>query len=301
MALNIEGKKCPICNSYLFSEDDVVFCPTCGAPHHRDCYNTVGHCGLEDKHGTEEQYDKKEAKTAQDKSEEDARNTGKEMPVICPHCKNELKQDMQVCPYCGRPRNARVFTFDALGGVNPATDLGQGVTAGEATRFVQVNTLRYIPKFLELKSRKVSWNWAAFLFPEGWFLSRKMYKIGSFFAAVIVAAEICLIPLSLILYETQFQTYNEIIPYILNNYSVFGKAPLILALIGVLITLATRIIAGLSGDNFYRNHVLSRVSELKSDDDREFKTQKQGGINLIAFLIGIVAASYLPQFISMFF
>ena len=42
--------KCAICGSYLFDDDDIVYCPECGAPHHRDCYNTVGHCGKEDMH-----------------------------------------------------------------------------------------------------------------------------------------------------------------------------------------------------------------------------------------------------------
>ena len=57
MSLSVEGQKCPVCHAYLFDDDDVVFCPICGAPHHRDCYNAIGHCALEDKHGTDEQYD----------------------------------------------------------------------------------------------------------------------------------------------------------------------------------------------------------------------------------------------------
>ena len=46
MSISIEGEKCPVCGAYLFDEDDVVFCPECGAPHHRECYNAVGHCAL---------------------------------------------------------------------------------------------------------------------------------------------------------------------------------------------------------------------------------------------------------------
>ena len=64
MGIDFEGKKCVVCSAYLFPEDDVVFCPTCGAPHHRECYKNLGHCGLEELHGTENEYtDKKEEKS----------------------------------------------------------------------------------------------------------------------------------------------------------------------------------------------------------------------------------------------
>ena len=56
MSLQIEGRKCVVCQSYLFEDDDVVFCPECGAPHHRDCYKSVGRCGVAHLHGTSEEY-----------------------------------------------------------------------------------------------------------------------------------------------------------------------------------------------------------------------------------------------------
>ena len=56
MGFSVEGQSCPVCHAYLFDEDDVVICPVCGAPHHRDCYAHVGHCALEHLHGTDEQY-----------------------------------------------------------------------------------------------------------------------------------------------------------------------------------------------------------------------------------------------------
>ena len=44
-----ETKKltCGVCHAYLFEDDDVVYCPVCGAPHHRDCYKSIGHCAYE--------------------------------------------------------------------------------------------------------------------------------------------------------------------------------------------------------------------------------------------------------------
>ena len=46
--------KCPICNNQFTEDDDVVVCPECGTPHHRECYVQNGNCANADKHGTNE-------------------------------------------------------------------------------------------------------------------------------------------------------------------------------------------------------------------------------------------------------
>ena len=52
-----ESKTCQFCHGILFEEDDIVVCPECGAPHHRECWQKAGKCALEEFHGTENQYD----------------------------------------------------------------------------------------------------------------------------------------------------------------------------------------------------------------------------------------------------
>ena len=41
---NYEDYKCPVCNKQFTKDDDIVTCPECGTPHHRECYNLTGHC-----------------------------------------------------------------------------------------------------------------------------------------------------------------------------------------------------------------------------------------------------------------
>lgn len=300
MALKIEGKKCPVCNSYLFPEDDIVFCPVCGAPHHRDCYKAVGHCALEELHGTDKQYGTTEAAKAE--TEPSAKEENEKPPVseeICPNCKNRLKEDMLVCPYCGRPRASRVFTLDPLGGINAGEDLG-GMTAEEAAQFVKINTLRYIPKFFSLKERRLSWNWAAFLLPEGWFLSRKMYKMGTFFTAIVIACEMLVMPLIGLSEGAAGTTYPEVIAQIANGLAVTGNTPLYIALLGAAGMLATRIVAGLMGDGIYKSFVKNRIDAIKEADADDIKDRRHGGISLFALMIGIFASTYLPELLSMF-
>ena len=44
------GEKCPVCGKNFHADDDVVVCPICGTPHHRECYENLGHCFNEEKH-----------------------------------------------------------------------------------------------------------------------------------------------------------------------------------------------------------------------------------------------------------
>ncbi len=41
---------CPVCGQAFTENDDVVVCPVCGTPHHRDCYQHLGHCFNETLH-----------------------------------------------------------------------------------------------------------------------------------------------------------------------------------------------------------------------------------------------------------
>ena len=38
------GKTCPVCSQNFHEGDDVVVCPKCGAPYHRDCFKQKGKC-----------------------------------------------------------------------------------------------------------------------------------------------------------------------------------------------------------------------------------------------------------------
>ena len=44
---------CPVCNSNFTENDDVVVCPDCGTPHHRECYKKIGKCFNENMHGSD--------------------------------------------------------------------------------------------------------------------------------------------------------------------------------------------------------------------------------------------------------
>lgn len=308
MSFNEEKISCAVCKAYLFEEDDIVYCPICGAPHHRECYNSLGKCGFEDLHGTPKQYERKKS-PATDEIKDSVVETGNiHKKKTCPHCMRKIDRDSKVCPYCGRPGISGVYVnFDLFGGVSRDADIGKSVTAETAREFVSVNSQRYLPKFLSFKEgKKISWNWLAFLFPEGWFLSRKMYKSGALVITVLIALQIFLFPLTAVLNQNIFANYEELTAFLMqyiNDSMLNGRVfPIVLAIIGSLGTIAVRFIAALFGDRIYYNHVLDKASGVsKQDLDREEYLRKNGGVNLFGFLLGVLAINNLPNIIFAFF
>lgn len=298
MSLKVDGQTCPVCHAYLFEEDDVVYCPECGAPHHRDCFQAAGHCGLAHLHGTEQQYDRQKYAPAPEPVAVE-----KIKQPVCSFCKRELKEDTKVCPYCGRPRVATPFMqIDFLGGVPEDTDIGEGVTAKDARDFVAVNTHRYIPKFVNMKNgSRVSWNWMAFLFPQAWYFSRKMHKIGALMLTLVIAAQICTIPLLNVMNTLVTTEYVDYVNYIAANIDTIGIAPIVLTFVAGLISLGVKIFSGLYGDCLYRNYTVERLKNKNlADIDVDNYDRKYGGVNVLLFILGIMAAVYLPNIFAIF-
>lgn len=315
MSLKVEGTKCAVCHAYLFEEDDVVYCPDCGAPHHRDCYNSVGHCGLEQFHGTDKQYSavkEREEQQSRKQTQEQATNSANTMPhtnIICPACHIDYDINMDSCPNCSAPNRLklnRFAGFDLLGGVPADYPIAEDVTAAEAQRFVTTNTHRYIPKFATLnRKNKLSWNWLAFLFPCGWFLSRKMYRNGIIAGIFTVISTLFSIPLNNAMYNMGlseatyygnelFQMFSEALPEI-------GAAAIITAAAGAVLSLILRIVCGIFGDYLYKNHTVLSIRKIKaSDEDIDNNYRRLGGVNLFLFVIGVMAVQYIPSIISMF-
>ncbi len=290
MSQNETKISCALCNAYLFEEDDVVYCPVCGAPHHRECYNSIGHCALEDKHGTENQYDlllkKNETKTnskikpTQNTSADDTYTPGDEIFESLP-------------------------PMDFLGGVPANLEIEKGVTAKEVRNFVISNTHRYVPKFTQLsKKNKSSWNFIAFFFPAEWLLSRKMYKRGILIGIFVIISTLMSIPLSNTLLNLGFfdlKNNVDVTNFLVNNLANIHWASMLMALLGSALSLVLRLVVALLGDYWYREHAISKIREIKeTSDDIAEDFHRKGGVSLFMFLLGLLATQYLPSIIAMF-
>ncbi len=305
MSLNISGEKCAVCKAYLFEEDDVVYCPECGAPHHRECYSSIGRCALEELHGTENQYKKPEPVNEEERQEEPPVQSS---IITCGMCGEKYETTDDFCPNCNTPNvtkmgGARFVAFDFLGGVPADTDLGDGVTADEAKMFVVTNTRRYIPKFADFKrGRKASWNWLAFLTPCGWLLSRKMYLLGSIVGALQIAFTMLAMPFDNainMLDTSEIANDMEFLHLIFENISSIGAVAYFAFLIGTSLVIALRVLIAIFGDRIYRNRVISKVNEIKRvSEDKELDFRKAGGVSVFVGALGYIATTYLPKIIA---
>lgn len=319
MKQDTENKQCQICKGYLFDEDDIVICPVCGAPHHRDCWNSVGHCGVEADHGTERQYDKLNA------SQQDAATDNVE-PRFCAHCGREShSNEGDFCPYCGQPypekqhradnhqnRHAAgpagfggaPIVIDPYGGIPKDCEI-EGVKVENIAKFVGSNSQRYIPRFAKLnKHDKGSWNWAAFISPSAWCCSRKMYVYGIFFFVAAIAAGLFMFPFQLEYTEllNQYEGERQSIYNILyDNIGTFKPLTLIMAFFGATLTVLPRIICAKLGDWTYREFTLDKVKKITADpevEDLDYELARSGGVNVFLMFIVLMAVELLPTFVA---
>lgn len=196
--------KCPACNTPLESDDDIVVCPVCGAPHHRECYEETGHCYFESKHKENFDYDEYiKKKQAEKQSAQSFSDSNAQSSVKCQKCGTFNPGSAFYCNKCGAPLNFQQtsasnqnqggmppfgmpLNFDPMAGMNPNEEIDDGVTAGETAKYIQTNTPYFLRIFANIRdNNKSRFNISAFLFTGGYMLYRKMYKLGAIFTIIV--------------------------------------------------------------------------------------------------------------------
>lgn len=310
MSLKLEGSSCARCKALLFSDDDVVYCPVCGAPHHRDCYAALGHCALEELHGTPMEYSREKVDEALAAKAESTENRSERAEQrICAVCGEAYPSDKGRCPNCGAPDTSRMngfADFDFLGGVPADYRLDENVSAEDAKKFVLANSQRYVPKFAALnRLNRASWNWMAFLFPCGWMLSRKMLKSGIVAGLLQIIASVLRIPLTIAFYNLgagAASSYSELAERMTEALPKLGGAVIAVTALGILIDIVLRVLSAIFGDYIYKSYAVEKIKTIKAEsDDIAYDFHRKGGVSLWLFLLGTAAVNYLPSLISMLF
>lgn len=223
--MNYENHSCPYCGKPLRAEDDVVVCPVCATPQHRECWMENGHCANDGLHASgyvwkssEKNQSAPEASAASDtdichicgsENPSDALHCGNcgallaeraensSHKKICAFCGKENDSDALHCKYCGAPVGTGSPYFSDnpyLAGTGISADeLIGGMKAGDIALYTQSSSKRYLPKFKRFANgKKLSFNFAAFFFAPYWFFFRKLYKAGIFFIVLFAAASLML-------------------------------------------------------------------------------------------------------------
>ena len=209
--MNYTDNNCLVCGRKFNETDDIVVCPICGTPHHRECWQENGCCINEAKHA--EGYIWQSAVIAPEAAAEapEARNTNAK---ICPECgfANDITEP--VCTRCGARLKLGAAQFNPFGnqqgtngGWNAAPNqqynpyhnvyaadakalFGDSsiddIPVTECAEYIQKNANKYIAGFvaMEESGSKLRWNWAAGLASVFWCFYRKMYGAGAALMAI---------------------------------------------------------------------------------------------------------------------
>lgn len=308
--------KCAICGSYLFDDDDIVYCAECGAPHHRDCYDAVGKCGKEDMH--------EQLKSNPQKTEETEETENNSELNICKRCKKPLPDGSKFCPYCGAISDDIEINFEDLKShiakntkihdgcdVNKYQDI-DGVKAKDIAKFINFNAPKLLSIFgrMTTTKKRVSWNWFAFISPQSHALFRKMDMHAYVYSLLEIISYTLLAPFyyGISGIETTGQSVYSLVGILVENPSLYLKPlTLVLAFLGSCLLLGTKIFAGLYNDYMYKNHAVKTIKAIRKDldldDDEAF--HKKGGVrpflSLGLFLLFFYFGEYIPDFVAQLF
>lgn len=234
--MNIE---CPVCGEKFTEQDDVVVCPVCGTPHHRDCWKANGGCKNEALHneGYIWQHPLAGNDTASHEDFKTCPRCGEKNAVyepICTRCGERLKANRQtihdVMPpfqppigeqngdYTTAPNPNNFSPYQNVYAADARTVYGddakiEDISVTEIAEYVQKDSTKYIGKFLtmEEKNTKLNWNWSAGIFSVFWYFYRKMMGVGFAVLALLLSAMMLssVIPVSI---------YNKYQPEVYEQY-----------------------------------------------------------------------------------
>lgn len=311
------GKKCIVCEKPFATGDDIVVCPDCGTPYHRECYLEKGECINYELHESGGSW----------KSEQQADRTefSTDSPIKCPRCGTENPPQTLFCESCGLPLGMKTSgaqqNFNDMGGPNmqgppmgmgpmgmgpmgmpfmqtqkitPDTDL-DGNTAGEYASFVGQNRLYFLTQFFRFAKTKAksSFSFVGFLFPEYYFFYRKMFGRGIliFLLTWLVSLPSMIITFNVDYIDKVFGS-SELFTPLLNDVNL--KNELLNRLYDVcwIGSWALQILCGIFVNYWYYKHAKKVIekAKAKSDGDKDSAASvitAKGGTSMGAMVLSI--------------
>lgn len=326
--MKYEGVQCPVCLKAFDSESDVVVCPECGTPHHRECYDKTGDCINAVKHGTEFAWVNPLVPPVVEEVKKEKPQVAENPSVITINSLN--KENMPKNGVIGEMSPDQIGpTYREIKGDEKIGDY----TVDEYASVIQKNIPKFMPRFMMFTktNRKVSWNWAAFFFGPFWLAYRKMYKLAAL--ALLLTFFIPLVFFNSVTeyYQESFGKYGEVLTAeayqstdemneALDKLQAnMPEQPFALTASSY-VEMAVDILCALFGNYLYMQKCTKLLDKAKSIEDAEkkkaFLTKKGGrsigsvllvvaGVYLVMIAVGVVVnlvgtdlATFLQKFIK---
>jgi hypothetical protein len=312
------GSLCIACGKPFGDDEDIVVCPECGTPYHRECYRKAGKCINEELHakgGTWTKSPDAEIRDTFTKSGNVCRVCGHENPdgeLFCSRCGSQLpaafKHNINVSaandekedefrryvrenggtgPMYGNIQPFLINFSDPLCGYNPEEDF-DGVRLCELADYVETNTHYYLPIFKRLKEtgRSASWNFSAMLFPELYFANRKMPLVSLLAFVVRMVASI----------PIEISTLASIYPERTASFiDVRSTAFSMMLTFGYVLSYALMFFFGIFANRIYYKHAVKKTAKIKRSVPPQFwrgTLRSKGGTSIgLMLAVGFVFLS----------
>ena len=295
-----ENQPCPVCQQSFQPDDDIVVCPVCGTPHHRDCYKQNGECGNFEKHNDGFRW-------APEKAEEPVKTEPNETPIFS----NFNEQSDETPPFF-KNVTSQFSLFPK--------EMEEDILTDEVAEFVGLSSPKYVQNFFYTKSNKKTFNWAAFFFTPYWFFYRKLYKLGAIFLAITLLLSIgfSLMP-PVQKFYTDMTEWTE--KYSIENFTSLTEEELaqanedrnalvfenptgaVLVLTQAGLGLAIQIFIGLKANKWYYDHTLKNIRKIKSEEPDVQKQRllffKTGGVSMGAAFLAVLANNIVVMAVEM--
>lgn len=310
------GIPCPVCSRNFREDDDIVVCPKCGAPYHRECYQEKGKCIFTDLHKNNKNWEYVPPEDKKEGSDDSIRyciRCGEKNPanaIVCKKCGSFMSRefpDSYMPPASGNaagsndpgafPGGTPITVFlDPMGGVSPDEDF-DGVTGAELSKYVGTNTSYYLPLFKKIKKGGIGrFNFCACFFTCAWYLYRKQYLKGAILALLYLIFEIGSAVITMYyaapikneaskhISDDSVYALREYIVWIWNNKSPAQLLIFLMPYILAFLLLGMRILCGLFGNKSYYKNSVSKVKAIKnnkeiSEEKRSDTIKRTGGVN----------------------
>lgn len=307
--ISYTGEECIVCKKEFADGDDIVACPQCGTPYHRECYKKKNECVNYALHETGGSWMADAVKTK--------KSVLSGIRKVCPECSFINPEDADQCRNCGTElagRECRTIDLsdqkvvkielDADAdyfGMNPmeVMDEGSGITIGEMGDYAASNKLYYMLSFRRLKKSavKFSVNFLAFFFPEAFCAGRKMFAACTVLMLVLFGLQIPSMIDAIVQMETMGYAGIRMYANLINFAKEHAFSEDIIKLTYSL-GIALRVAFSLFANELYFRHTLSKLKKLRKSvpDYLRYRNviKTSGGISVV----GIVC-SFLIQFLLM--
>lgn len=301
--MDLRFVNCPYCGKPFAEDDDVVFCPDCGAPGHRACWKAQGHCLYTDRHAEGYTWEipysaEREAFDRKAQEEEAARRA----QAYAAGADQDNRPDG--LPFDNEYGNYASYTTGDHGEMRPTQRvIGPEEMLGdfrvrEYGDVVQKNKNKYIPKFfiMDRTKRNFTPNLAAFLFPIFWSTYRRMYGL----AVLLILAHV-IVPL--FSFDSVMEYYSEgfrlVQEYAMTNADSASEEamealaqkmpaqPLALQ-INSYVSLAISILMGMFANTIYKKRceqLLTKAKTIEDDAKRADFLKRRGGTSVLAVIL----------------